>query len=73
LLKWKALSFGKIRASYAIAGSDLAPYQTGSSFNVGTTYTGAAATINPLTLPDVLTNPDIEPSFAKAFETGIRC
>jgi len=71
LLKWKALSFGKIRASYAIAGSDLAPYQTGSSFNVGTTYTGAAATINPLTVPDVLTNPNIEPSFAKAFETGI--
>jgi TonB-linked SusC/RagA family outer membrane protein len=70
LLKWKPLSYGKIRSSYALAGADLAPYQTGSSFNVGTTYTGAAATINPLTLPDILTNPDIKPSFAKSFEAG---
>ncbi len=71
MLNWAPLSYGKLRASYAIAGSDLAPYQTGTSFSVGTTYTGAAATINPLTVPDVLTNPNIEPSFAKAFETGI--
>lgn len=71
LLKLKPLSYGKIRASYAVAGSDLPPYQTGSSFSVGTTYTGAAATINPLTVPDILNNPDIEPSFAKAFEAGI--
>jgi outer membrane receptor protein involved in Fe transport len=71
LLKWKPLSYGKIRASYAVAGADLDPYQTGSSFNIGTTYTGPNATINPLTLPDRLNNPDIKPSFAKAFETGI--
>ncbi len=71
LLKWKPLSYGKIRASYAIAGSDLPPYLTGSSFIAGTTYTGGAATINPLTLSDILANPDIEPSFAKALEMGI--
>ena len=71
LVKWKPLSYGKVRASYAVAGGDLPPYQTGTSFNVGTTYTGAAATINPITVPDVLTNPDIKPSFGKAFETGI--
>jgi TonB-linked SusC/RagA family outer membrane protein len=71
LLKWKPLSFGKIRASYAVAGSDLAPYQTGSSFNVGTVYTGASTTINTLSVPDVLNNPDIKPSFAKSLETGI--
>ncbi|MDB5231689.1 MAG: SusC/RagA family TonB-linked outer membrane protein [Chitinophagaceae bacterium] len=71
LLKWPALSYGKVRASYAIAGADLAPYQTGSSFSVGTVYTGASATINTLSVPDVLNNPDIKPSFAKAFETGI--
>ncbi|HVG40178.1 MAG TPA: SusC/RagA family TonB-linked outer membrane protein [Chitinophagaceae bacterium] len=71
LLHWKPLSYGKIRASYAVAGSDLAPYQTGTSFNVGTVYTGTASTINTLSVPDVLNNPDIEPSFAKAFETGI--
>lgn len=71
LVKWKPLSFGKIRASYAVAGADLAPYQTGSSFNVGTVYTGTAATINPITVPDILNNPDIKPSFAKSFEVGI--
>jgi TonB-linked SusC/RagA family outer membrane protein len=70
LLKWKALSYGKIRASYAVAGFDLAPYQTGTSFNLGTVYTGAT-TINPLTVPDVLNNPDIKPSFGKSFETGV--
>ena len=71
LLKWTPLSYGKIRASYAVAGSDLAPYQTGSSFNVGTAYTGLTSTINTLSVPDVLNNPDIKPSFAKAFETGL--
>jgi TonB-linked SusC/RagA family outer membrane protein len=70
LLKWKALSYGKIRASYAVAGFDLAPYQTGTSFNLGTVYTGST-TINPLTVPDVLNNPDIKPSFGKSFETGV--
>jgi TonB-linked SusC/RagA family outer membrane protein len=71
LLKWKPLSFGKLRAGYAIAGSDLEPYQTGSSFNVGTVYTGATSTINTLSVPDRLNNPNIEPSFAKSFETGV--
>jgi TonB-linked SusC/RagA family outer membrane protein len=71
LLKWKPLSYGKIRLSYAVAGGDVAPYQTGTSFNVGTTYTGAAATINPLTVPDVLNNPNLKPSFGKALETGL--
>jgi hypothetical protein len=70
LLKWKALSYGKIRASYAVAGFDLAPYQTGTSFNLGTVYTGTT-TINPLTVPDVLNNPNIKPSFGKSFETGV--
>jgi TonB-linked SusC/RagA family outer membrane protein len=71
LLKWKPLSYGKLRASYAVAGSDLAPYQTGSSFNIGTVYTGTTATINTLSVPDVLNNPNIKPSFANAFEVGI--
>ncbi|RYF85530.1 MAG: TonB-dependent receptor, partial [Chitinophagaceae bacterium] len=71
LLKWKPLSFGKIRASYAVAGSDLAPYQTGSSFSLGTPYTATSGTITPVTVPDVLTNPNIKPSFANAYEAGI--
>lgn len=71
LLKWTPLSYGKIRASYAIAGADLDPYRTANGFNVGTVYTSATSTVNTLSVPDRLNNPDIEPSFAKAFETGI--
>ncbi|TDH21486.1 SusC/RagA family TonB-linked outer membrane protein [Segetibacter sp. 3557_3] len=71
LLNLKFLSFGKLRGSYAVAGGDLSPYQTGSSFNIGTVYTGTASTINTLSVPDVLNNPDIKPSFGKAWEAGV--
>jgi len=71
LIKWSPLSFGKIRAGYAIAGSDLAPYQTGNNFSIGTAYTTPTTTINPITVPNTLNNPDIKPSFAKSFEAGI--
>jgi TonB-linked SusC/RagA family outer membrane protein len=70
LLKWKPLSYGKIRASYAIAGADLDPYQTGTAFTLGTVYSGST-TVNTLSVPDKLNNPDIEPSFAGSLETGI--
>jgi TonB-linked SusC/RagA family outer membrane protein len=70
LLKWKPLSYGKIRASYAVAGYDLAPYQTGTSFSLGTVYSSTTI-INPLTVPDVLNNPTIEPSFSRAREVGL--
>jgi TonB-linked SusC/RagA family outer membrane protein len=71
LLKWKPLSYGKIRASYAMAGSDANTYATGTSFTIGTTYTGATATINPLSVADALNNASLEPSFANSFEAGI--
>jgi TonB-linked SusC/RagA family outer membrane protein len=71
LLKWKPLSYGKIRASYAVAGSDLAPYQTGTSFSLGIPYTATSGAINPITVPDDLNNPNIKPSFANAYEAGI--
>jgi len=69
LLKWKPLSYGKIRASYAVAGADLDPYQTGNSFSLGAVYSGATV-INTLAVPDQLNNPNIEPSFAGSFELG---
>lgn len=71
LLNWKPLSFGKLRASYAVAGSDLSPYQTGTSFTLGTPYTATSGTISPITVPNNLNNPDIEPSFANAYEAGV--
>ncbi|MBW8199180.1 SusC/RagA family TonB-linked outer membrane protein [Flagellimonas abyssi] len=67
LLNWEPLSFGKIRASYAQAGSDLNPYQTSTVYGVGTVYDG----INTLFVPDNLNNPNIKPSFSNSFEAGI--
>ncbi|HUC82082.1 MAG TPA: SusC/RagA family TonB-linked outer membrane protein [Flavisolibacter sp.] len=73
LLKWSPLSFGKVRAGYAVAGGDLAPYQTNNGFVLGTVYTGVppAPGINPITVPNDLRNPNIKPSFGKSFEAGI--
>lgn len=67
LLDWEPLSFGKIRASYAQAGSDLSPYQTSKYYGVGTVYQGT----NTMYVPDNLNNPDIEPSFSNSYEAGL--
>lgn len=70
LLKWKPLSFGKLRLSLARAGSDLSPYETSFTYAVGTVYTSTPP-INTLSVPDNLANPDIRPSFANSFEAGL--
>lgn len=70
LLKWDPLSFGKIRLSYAKAGSDLSPYQTSFTYAVGTVYTSTPP-INTLSVPDNLSNPNIQPSFANSYEAGL--
>lgn len=70
LLKWNTLSFGKLRVSYAKAGSDLSPYQTSAVYGIGSVYAGTT-TANTLTVPDNLNNPLIEPSFAHSTEAGI--
>ncbi|GGK76700.1 SusC/RagA family TonB-linked outer membrane protein [Rufibacter glacialis] len=70
LLDWNPLSLGKLRASYAQAGSDLAPYQTTTFYSAGTVYAGTTS-VNPLSVPDNLTNPLIEPSFAHSYEAGM--
>jgi TonB-linked SusC/RagA family outer membrane protein len=67
LLDWEPLSFAKLRASFARAGTDLGPYQTTQSFGVGNQYGG----INTLFVPNNLDNPDIKPSFSNAYEAGI--
>lgn len=66
LMDWKPLSFGKLRFSYAQAGSDFDPYQIREVYEVGTVYNG----VNTLYLPDELYNSGIEPSFAHSYEAG---
>lgn len=72
LLKWKPLSFAKLRASYAVAGSDLDPYQIEYTYSAGSVYKNTATNINinSLYVPDKLNNPNIKPAFAKSYELG---
>lgn len=70
MLNWKPLSYGKVRLSYAQAGSDLNPYSTSAVYSVGTVYSGSSV-VNTLGVPDNLANPNIQPSFAHSYEAGI--
>ena len=70
LVDWNKLSLGKLRVSYAQAGSDLSPYETTSFYNVETVYAGAVSA-TPLSVPDNLNNPNIKPSFAHSYEAGV--
>ncbi|WP_057935741.1 SusC/RagA family TonB-linked outer membrane protein [Algoriphagus resistens] len=67
LIRSQTMTLGKLRLSYAQAGSDLSPYSTTSFFDVGTNY----STTNTLTVPDNLNNPNIKPSFAHSYEAGV--
>lgn len=71
LTKWEPLSFGKLRLSYAMAGSDLAPYQTTRTFTVGGVYSGDDGTVNTIYVPDVLYSDHIKPSFSHSYEGGL--
>jgi TonB-linked SusC/RagA family outer membrane protein len=71
LFQWQPLSLGKLRMSYAIAGSDLDPYRTSTTYGIGSVYANDNGTTSSLFIPDVLNNPAVEPSFSHAFETGL--
>lgn len=71
LLNIPALSFGKVRLSYAQAGSDLSPYQTTSVFTPVAPYSGNGVSITPMAVPNDLNNPNIKPSFAHSYEAGL--
>jgi len=69
-IKSDVMTLGKLRLSYAQAGSDLSPYSTTSFYNVGSVYSGNQ-TVNTLSVPDNLNNPNIKPSFAHSYEAGV--
>ncbi|GAB3818094.1 hypothetical protein GCM10028895_14950 [Pontibacter rugosus] len=71
LLNWGPLSFGKIRLSYAEAGSDVEPYKTTYNFEPGPIYQDENVAVNTLTVPNSLNNPQIKPAFARSYEAGI--
>ncbi|WP_207511484.1 SusC/RagA family TonB-linked outer membrane protein [Longitalea luteola] len=67
LLKLAPISYGKLRASFAQAGSDIDIYQTTNSFALREPY----GTNFPMYVPDTLRNPDLKPSLGTAYEAGL--
>ncbi|MDH5397346.1 MAG: SusC/RagA family TonB-linked outer membrane protein [Cyclobacteriaceae bacterium] len=61
------LSFGKLRANYALVGSDIDPYQLDPTFTVNNPY-GNTPT---MTLPNTLPNVNLRPSYSESMEAGI--
>ncbi len=62
------LSFGKIRGSWAEAGSDLDPYQLSLLYPVGSNQFNGNIT---MTTPDKAIDSAIKPQLTKSYETGI--
>lgn len=67
LINVPQISYGKIRASFAQAGSDIDIYQTANSFVLGDPYEKDF----PMYVPDNLKNPNLVPSLATAWELGL--
>ncbi|MGN6420336.1 MAG: SusC/RagA family TonB-linked outer membrane protein [Pseudobacter sp.] len=67
LMEIPAISFGKLRASYAQSGSDIDIYQTANSFVLGDPYDKDF----PMYVPNNLNNPALEPSLATGYEVGL--
>jgi len=60
-------SFGKIRASYAVVGSDADPYQTQTTFIANGTYNGSEPRVS---VQNTIGAPQLKPEFTYAYEFG---
>ncbi|NML19737.1 SusC/RagA family TonB-linked outer membrane protein [Pseudoflavitalea sp. G-6-1-2] len=67
LMKVPAISYAKLRGSFAQAGADIDIYQTANSYVLGDPYNKDF----PMYVPDKLNNPDLKPSLATAIEAGL--
>lgn len=61
------LSFGKVRASYAIVGNDTSPYQLAPTYSFNGIYNGQAYA----SLASTFFNPDLKPEKTASLEFGI--
>lgn len=68
------ISYGKLRASYAMVGGDTDPYQINSGYYTSDYFRGSSTSDNlPLVNiynQDVLPNPDLKPSISHSVEVG---
>lgn len=68
------ISFGKLRASYAMVGGDLNPYQTNSGYYTDSYFTGANSNgslpLMKIYNEDIMPNPNLKPSISHSIELG---
>lgn len=67
LIKKDWLTFGKIRANYAVVGNDTDPYQIFNTYGVGASFNGAATASNP----SFFNNPNLKSEESKDIELGL--
>ncbi len=68
LLKIPALSYGKLRASWAQVGSDLGPYRLDLNYSLGQNKWNGNGLMGT---PNELVDPSLKPALSASFETGI--
>lgn len=67
LIKKDWLTFGKIRANYAVVGNDTDPYQVFNTYGVGASFNGAATATNP----SFFNNPNLKSEESRDIELGL--
>lgn len=67
LIKKDWLTFGKIRANYAVVGNDTDPYQVFNTYGVGASFNGAATATNP----SFFNNPNLKSEESQDIELGL--
>ncbi len=68
-----AISYGKLRASYAVVGADIDPYELNTGYQMEQLWNGASITNMPLYYiynKDTYPNPNMKPSMAYSTEFG---
>lgn len=68
LLKFPALSYGKLRASYAKVGSDLGAYRLGLNYGLGQNKWDGNGLMST---PNELVDPNLRPSLSASAEVGL--
>ena len=63
-----ALSFGKVRASWAQVGSDLSPYSLALNYSLASAKFGSYSYMGT---PNTIVDPNIKPALSSAYELGL--
>lgn len=67
LIKQDWLSFGKVRANYALVGNDTDPLQIFNTYGINPAFGGSSSATNP----SFFNNPDLKSESTRDFEVGL--